>query len=289
MIFLVDQRRGAVIAMDALDDGSAFRELVVDPVAVGPLRTPAGIASDDTGRLFVADRGNDRIVFFDLAGGSSGALAPPVGLIGPLQHPSGVAALTGGSLLVTDTGNRRVLFFNSGAGSGWSAFGSVGTTAAGGFEAPTGVCVDYAGRIVVTDPGAGRLVRFAGPDGSGFEEIALPSGARPSRPYAVAAGPGNGLLVTDLVNGRVLLLAPDDTLTELINGSADRSLIAPVGLATSGDDVLIADAAAASVTRWRFDADSASWQLAQRQDGRGSPRGGPEFSSLSSLAILEQL
>lgn len=289
MIFVVDQRRGALIAMDALDDGAAFELLVIDPAAVGPLRTPGALTFSGNGRLFVADRGNDRVVSFDLATGASAALMPPAdGAIGPLRRPSGVASIPGGALLVADTGNRRVVFLDSPAGARWSAFGTAGATASGGFEAPAGICVDSTGRILVADPGADRLVRFAGPDGSGFEQIALPLGARPSRPYALAAGPGDGLLITDLVNARVLLLAPDDGVAVMIDGMADRSLIAPVGAAMWGDDIVVADAAAACVTRWRFDADLASWVLVQRRDGRGGPGDGPEFSSLSGLATGEK-
>lgn len=289
MIYFVDQRRGAIIAMDSLDDGVAFRQVVVNPMTVGPLRMPGAIASSGDGRLFLADRGNDRIVIFDLASSANEVLSMAVGTSGLLRQPSGVAAMPNGALLIADTGNRRIVFLESSGTANWSAFGSAGATASGGFEAPTSVCADSTGRILVADPGADRLVRFAGPDGFGFEEIALPLGARPSRPYAIAAGPGDGLLITDLVNARVLLLDQNDTITVMIDGLSDRSLIAPVSAAMSGNDVLIADAAAGCLTQWRFDAGSASWKLAQRRDGRGGPAGGPAFSSLSGLTTVEQL
>jgi len=287
MIYLTEQRRGAVIALDSLDEGASFRWLVPDTVSLGPMIRPGGMALNPDGWLVIADSGNNRVLIVDPNTGSGVALDSTASGIGPLRQPTGVAVTGTGRLVVTDTGNHRVVFAELLAAPEWSAYGTPGDMSPGGFEAPTGVHVDGTGRILVADPGADRLVRIDTPDGSGWTDLALPPGAKTPRPYALAAGPGGGVLVSDLLNGRILLLAADDSMSVLIDGFADRSLIAPVAMSMLGTGIVVADAAAARISRWTLDADSGVWSVVQQIDGRAGPRGGPAFSSLTGLIIKE--
>jgi hypothetical protein len=120
-----------------------------------------------------------------------------------------------------------------------------------------------------------------------WSEIALPGGAKPQRPYALASGPDGGVLVTDLVNSRVLLLAADDSVEVWIDGRADRSLVAPAALCLAGAQLYIADAATNCLSRWARDGVSGAWTLAQRRDGRAVPGSSTNLASLGALAVKE--
>jgi hypothetical protein len=109
----------------------------------------------------------------------------------------------------------------------------------------------------------------------------LPSGARSAQPYALAATDA-GVLVTDLGNARVLLVDLDDTVRVLIDGSADRSLIAPIGVSMLGPDIAVADAAACRMTLWVTD-DGSLWTLVNQLDGRQRPGSSVEFASLAGM------
>jgi DNA-binding beta-propeller fold protein YncE len=285
MIFVTEQRRAAVLALDSLTLGAAHQWLVLDPGKVSRMKQPSGLACDSAERVVVADRGNDWVVVVDASTGKTRVLDSSDSDIGSLHRPMGVALTAGGELIVADTGNRRIVFASSLEKPQWESFGEPGSTGAGEFDAPTGIYVDTAGRVLVADPGAERLVRFNGPDGSGWIEIPLPSGARSAQPYALAGADG-GVLVTDLGNARVLLVDQDDTVRVLIDGVADRSLIAPIGVSMLGPAIVVADAGACRMTRWVTD-DDGRWTLVNQLDGRPRPGGSLEFSSVAGMTVRD--
>lgn len=287
MIYATDQRRRAVLSLDSLAPGAAFRWIV--PPAVAGLFTsmPAGVTALPLGWLVVADSGNDRLLMVDPQGGTAIALSSQGSAIGAMRQPTAVAAMPDGRIVIADTGNHRLVFAGVFAGPAWSAWGESIGDSPQGFHTPTATCVDASSRILVADPGAARLVRIDAANGSGWTELALPPGGRTPRPNALAAGPGGGVLVSDLWNSRVLLLGADDSFTVLIDGAADGSLTAPVGVAMLGADVLVADAATASIGRWAPDAEAGTWVRAEQLQGDPRHRSGPEFSSLAGLAAAE--
>lgn len=286
MIYVVDQRSGTVLALDSLSAGTPFRRLTAG-APTGPMSSPSGLTATGDGRLLIADTGNNRVLLLDPAGGSTASIESSGSPIGPLHRPTCAAMTSSGRLVVADAGGHRVVFRDSLTSGIWSAYGTPGGSGPGGFEAPVSVCIDTSDRIVVADPGADRLVRFDAPNGSGWTELALPAGAKPARPYALGLGMG-GVLVSDLVNSRILLLSGNGSVSVLIDGRTDRSLIAPVGLAMLGSDVVVADAATGCITRWTPGSGASPWSIVERLDGRGGVTGGPRFSSLSGLAIQEK-
>jgi len=167
------------------------------PSASG-FENPQGVAISLIGHLFVADRGNNRILRFDGATGkANGASADAVlGQINftskgfgssPAQmtEPCGVAVDASGNLFVADRGNNRVLRFNNAAGkaNGGGAdavFGqpdfattSPGTTASKMWE-PQCLSIDNAGTLYVGDWGNSRILIF-------FNAAARVSGASADR------------------------------------------------------------------------------------------------------------
>jgi sugar lactone lactonase YvrE len=140
---------------------------------VGQFYGAFGIALDASGRIYVADTYNCRIVRIDdmngtnwiSYGGTCGAGQ------GQFADPSGIAVDASGKIYVMDTGNSRVVRMDDMTGANWAAFGSAGS-GSGQFSAYlTSVAVDASGRIYVPDTGNARLVRFDDMSGTNWTTL----------------------------------------------------------------------------------------------------------------------
>lgn len=294
MLYVTDGRDSVVVGLRSLT--SPMPTLHVPSALTGSLRAPHGVTATTGRSLLVADGGNHRIVVLSRDGTSDRVLETATSPIGSLANPRGVDRGPDGRLVVADTGNHRVAFsgfFLSDLARGvadlddWSAYGSPGSPGAAGegqFLAPVNVHVDAVGRTLVADPGLDRLVRIDSPTGDGWVEISLPPGDRPPRPYGLATGPNGGVLVTDLVNGRVLLVDADDGVDVLIDGGADRSIIAPVGAVLDRSGIVVADAAAGQLTRWSRRSGTGKWKPSGRLPGNPGRSGWPGFAAMCGLA-----
>lgn len=280
MIYLVDFRRGAVLGIDDIDPETGVELLVPDAGAGGPARGLAGGMLAPDGRLVLADSQRNRLLALSF-GGATEVFDPAPSAAGPLSRPMAVAISPAGGVLVADGGNHRVVLSPALGAPDWWAFGTPGRVGPGTFATPTGVTFDGTGRALVADPGAGRLVRFNADDGSGWIEIPMPTGSR--QPYALAYDPAFGVLWSDAGTGRVHCLRDDDSVDTLIDASGATALVMPAGIAVTGDQILVADAAKGWVSRWQ--ADAGIWTMVDRLDGRGLPDGsGVIFSSLVGIA-----
>ena len=204
---------------------------------------PSGIAIDPTtGKLFVADHGNARILRF----GSVAALATNAGaeaVIGQtnfaassvgttrekLSSPSGITVDQFGRLWVADTDNNRVLMweaasFRATGASADAVFGQFSFTtdtsaaAANGLNRPFAVAVDSADRLWVVDTGNNRVLRFndisqklngAAADGvigqiNLFSTTADTTASTLREPLGLAIDPTGRLWIADGGNNRVL-------------------------------------------------------------------------------------
>jgi sugar lactone lactonase YvrE len=149
------------------------------------MSSPVGICIDSSGRLWVAERGNNRVLRFDNAAARiTGADAD--GVLGQqtftassagsgnqqLSDPTGVAVDASGTLWVADRGNNRIFGYpaaatisngtNAARVLGQSDFNTTtpGTTA-GSLRGPWGVFADAAGNLWVLDGSNNRVLRFA--------------------------------------------------------------------------------------------------------------------------------
>lgn len=212
---------------------------------------------DQQGRLWVADRGNHRILMFhgaatlangapadlvlgqvDFVTGTSGTTAAK------LNNPFNVFVDDDDNLWVADTGNNRVLKFPnaSSLANGAAATVALGqpnlTTVTAGtsdvkFGAPLGVVVDATGTLWVVEHNNTRVVRFdnAASLGNGaaasgvlgqadFVSNAIGvSAASLQNPTGVAVDGSGTLFVIDNVNARVLLFR--DAKAKANGASAD--------------------------------------------------------------------
>ncbi len=293
MIYLVDQRRRGVVAVETLD--ALTPSSIWQPwAATGVLDRPYGVQVGTDEALYIADGGNGRVVAIDTSDGATTVIQPSAA-IGKLKGPRGIA-IDGDLLVIADTDNQRIVFGPATPTSPtpWSTFGTAsvsGSRAVGEFRAPVSVHIDSSQRIVIADPGLGRLVRIDDSTGAGWTEIALPAGTSAVTPYGVAAGPDDTTLVTDPDNGRVLILASDGTVTVAIDSrnARPRQLVTPIAACIDGDDIVVADAGAAQLTRWTPDPDAnggaGGWTLSEHLIGVPGPLGGPQFSQVTGLAI----
>lgn len=142
-----------------------------DAAAVQPT-APAALVCDSTGRLWVADAANHRVLRFDDAGEMPGGAAPS-GILGQagyhagapgasasrMNRPVDIAVDGHGRLYVADAGNDRVLWFNDAArrGPGASANGVIGQA---DFDSrgPGGTSLKCPARLAVEGGGRGRPV-----------------------------------------------------------------------------------------------------------------------------------
>jgi sugar lactone lactonase YvrE len=159
---------------------------VQSTVTTTGLKAPAGVAVDNSGNLYIADTGNNRVVKVTPAGVQSTVLSGTV-LGKALNAPNSIAvdttnSMSSGDLYVTDSGNNRVLQVNTKGVA--SALGS-------GFSDPSGIAVDDGGNVFIADTGNNRIVMI---DNSGTQTTMIASGSA-NAPGGIALSKPTGLSV----------------------------------------------------------------------------------------------
>ncbi len=175
---------------------------------VGQFKSPGGVAFDNTGRVFVADTGNNRVAIFRVSDavwyGSFTGTGAYV-----LNAPRGIAFDThfsDGGVWVCDTGNDRMsLYFDNGTFR--RSFGMAGTVD-GRFNDPVDVAIWQVGthrRLVVADKVNNRMQVFnadgshlasVGTGGGLLGQLLLPHGVAPQNNSA-------NLFIADTGNARI--------------------------------------------------------------------------------------
>ncbi len=144
--------------------GSLIRN--VGGPGTGPLgfNMPYGVAVSDSGHVYVADTGNNRIQIIDAATGSFESMWSVPTTVG--TSPDGLAFDPDGNLWVVLTGNNRVAKFSP-TGTlldtidSWQEVDEQGDpTGTGTFWGPKDVAVDHFGVVYVADTENSRVVRF---------------------------------------------------------------------------------------------------------------------------------
>ncbi len=247
--------------------------------AAATLNTPADLAVDTTGNVYIADAFNHRIrrvapdgVITTLAGtGEAGA----DGDGGPatdarLRTPLGVALSADGVLYIADTYNHRIRavtadgIISTIAGTGEAGFSGDGGPATDAQLAyPTGIAIAPDGAVYIADTrnhrvrklaADGAITTVAGAGAPGFSGDGGPATlARLNSPRGVAVSADGTLYIVDRENRRIRMVADDGRITTVAgNGSSgfngDRgdavtaSLRAPYGVAVDAlGNVYIAD------------------------------------------------
>jgi hypothetical protein len=197
-------------------------------------RSPAHIAIDHSGHIYVADSGNNRIQKFSADGvfiTKWGALGEADGQFKSL---TGIAVDHEGQVFVADSGNNRIQKFSA-DGTFLSKWGSYGSHD-GQLANPTGLGVDNAGHVYVADRDNARVQKFTGQGvfitkwgspGSGNGQFQQPSG--------LAVNSGGQIYVTDSLNDCVQKFSSTgDFLARWgDSGEGDGQFMSPDGIAVN--------------------------------------------------------
>lgn len=204
------------------------------PATLAHIYNPVAVAVDNSGNIYIADAGNERIrmvntlgIITTIAGtGTYGYNNDGVpGTISELAYPSGVAADNAGNVYIADLGNNRIRMVNStgiistiaGVGlSGYSGDGFAATNAL--LSYPNDVALDGMGNIYIADQGnysvrkidaSGVITTIAG-DGTGTSGFTGDGGPATSALLGGVSGIkaySNGdVIIGDAVNERIRMV-----------------------------------------------------------------------------------
>lgn len=210
------------------------------PTTSASFNTPSGLALGPDGSLFVADTGNNQIrkitregQVSTVAGNGKAGYADGPASQAQFNGPIGIAVDKTGNIFVADAYNDRIRTITTdgqvstvaGQGTPGYADGDRNTAL---FDTPCGIVVAN-DSLVVADTGNHRLRKIA-PDGN---VTTLPV-ADLSRPIGLALSHDNFLYVTELDGGRVLQIAPDNTVRVIAGDNSDAvAFNQPSGIAIS--------------------------------------------------------
>ena len=199
------------------------------PATAARLDAPSGVAVDESGNLYIADRLNNRIRKVDTSGrittvagtGTSGFSDDG----GPataarIFSPSGVALDGSGNLYIADQLNNRIRKVDTSgkittvAGTGTGSFGGDGGPATQAWiNSPRSVEVDGSGNLYIVDrwnyrirkvDTAGTITTVAGTGTSGFSgDGGQATDARINAPRGVAVDGSGNLYIADTSNNRI--------------------------------------------------------------------------------------
>lgn len=201
------------------------------PAAAACLNMPTGVAVDDAGNLFIADRDNQRIrrvdastgVITTVAGNGNRGFSGDGGAAtaASLDTPYGVAVDGAGNFVFTDTGNGRLRRVDAStgiittfAGNGTANYSGDGFDATSASLAPYAVAVDSIGNLFISDESDHRIRRVGGATGAittvagngtaGFNgDGGLGTNAELNDPHGVAVDSAGNLFIADWLNFRI--------------------------------------------------------------------------------------
>ncbi len=239
------------------------------------LDSPAGVAVDANGNLYIADTHNNRIreisngVITTIAGTGTAGFAGDGGAAtsAQLNYPTAIAVDTKGNLYVADTNNFRIreisgTTISTVAGDGEQNYSGDGSPAASaGLDSPSGIAVDSAFNLYIGDThnqrvrmvtfATGIINTLAGTGVKTFTSDGTATSAALARPRGVAVDSSGNVYVADSDNDRVRMISGGAISTIAGNGmegfsgdegsSTNASLDTPRAVAAAGSSVVFAD------------------------------------------------
>jgi sugar lactone lactonase YvrE len=241
----VGLRKGAILITD--NNGNTTTTLVsgvgtgsgiaVDPgtpQAIGTtFNTPAGIAIDRAGDVFVADPGAGTVEEYPAGGGGA------VSLGSSLSTPVSVALDARGDLYILNQGTSTNA--NSGSVVEVPAVAGVLTTASQktlltGLNSPSDLVLDGSGNLYITNTGANAVIQASSATLESGDAALVTLGYGLSAPTGIALDSSGNVYVADTGNNRVVEIG-DGFLNVVGNGTT-----APTGVAVDASgSVMIAD------------------------------------------------
>jgi hypothetical protein len=155
-ILVADSGNDRVQAFDGI--GQFVSEVGVHGSGAGELNNPQGLALDPSGRVIVADQGNNRLVRLSFNGE---VLKYLNSLTAGFNGPTGLAVDRHGGLAVADTGNNRIVLLDA-EGNFAAELTAPNDGYTGAFKAPRDVALEPDGDLAVADTGNQRVVTVYG-------------------------------------------------------------------------------------------------------------------------------
>ncbi len=239
------------------------------------LDSPAGIAIDGAGNLYVADSHNNRIrevsggTIQTIAGNGVAGFSGDGGLAAAAQldRPNAVAVDSMGNVFIADTDNHRIrkitgTNITTVAGDGEQTYsGDGGLAISAGLDSPSGIAVDRAFNLYIGDThnqrvrmvtaATGVISTLAGTGVKGFNGDGAATTATLARPRGVAVNGSGTVYVADTDNDRIRTVSAATvatlagTGTQGMNGNGgsatSTSLDTPDAVAISGSLVAVSD------------------------------------------------
>jgi uncharacterized protein (TIGR03437 family) len=199
------------------------------PASAARLNTPYGIAIDQSGTLYIADLGNNRVRKVT----PDGAISTVAGTES-LLAPRNLTVDSAGTLFISEFGGARVRRIRAGgvletvAGTGTAGFaGDGGAAQAAQLSYPAGLALDAAGTLYIADSSNHRIRKVVGGVittvlGTGTAGADLP--AQLNLPTSVAMDALGNLYVSDSGNQRVQQLTVAGTINTLPGSGRDLAL-----------------------------------------------------------------
>jgi sugar lactone lactonase YvrE len=239
--------------------------------AAAQFNTPAEVAVDSAGVVYVADRMNHRIrritpegLVSTLAGSGTAGFANGTGTAAQFNYPWGITLDSAGNVYVGDTMNHRIRKITSAgvvstlAGSGTAGFAD-GTGTDAQFNYPRGIALDSAGNVYVADgtnnrirriTSAGVVTTLAGNKYVGFAN-GTGTAAQFNRPNGITLDSAGNVYVGDTMNHRIRKITSAGVVSTLAGSGTQGSLDSiptvakfdyPYGLAVDSEgNVYVAD------------------------------------------------
>ena len=208
-------------------------------------KSPAGIAVDAAGNVFVVDSGN-QVIRKIVVSGEVSTLAGTAGSAGILNGqgsaarfntPLGISISAAGNIYVTDSNSftlRMVTptgFVSTLAGAGYNSGSVDGQGSAARFYNPAGIAVDTAGNVYVADDNFGNTIRMVSPTGLVSTLAGAPGASGNSdgqgdtakfyAPFGVAVDAAGTVYVSERFNSMIRMVSPTGLVSTLA-GSAQR-------------------------------------------------------------------
>ena len=221
----------------ALVDASGKKTLMRYGVEQGQVKNPRGFASDQSGKLYVADTGNNRMQIFDSSGSFVSSFGEGGSKEGNFSGPSGLAVNSKGNIYIADTGNKRVQVFNSDGIFMFSVGPQLGSVS---LQKPVSVAIDNSRNVYILDA---QLKKVLVTDASGkFLKIWDDSGAL-QNPVALACDKKGFLYILDKGSLNVKIFDENGKFSAsfFAGGRGERELLDPQCLDVKDNRLYISD------------------------------------------------